>query len=185
MYKCASQPMKYNSFGTNCNIKSRVNGFGVKSINIKGYSGLTKKILQSFMIMHNQDVDMLGTKEILFKEVRKLYPNITPAEIRESVNSGISYPAMKEAKKLAISKEKEEKERLKLEGIRKVLYTPREQQEVIFKVKRLPGGSKITRTKNRVSITEMDDLADMFSSASASSDPTIDLLSKLKMSFGG
>ena len=136
--------------------------------------------------MHSQDVNMLGTKEILFKEVRKLYPNITPAEIKESVNSGISYPAMKEAKKIAISQEKEEKERLKLERIRKALYTPREpQEEGIFKPYRIPRGSKFTRTNNRVNTTEMDDLADMFSSASASTDPTIGLLSKLKMSFGG
>lgn len=200
-----------NSFGTNCpyhktkfggNCKnmykfgivygcgnpvqgSQYNSFGVKAPAVKGYGSLTKDTLKIFLQMHGHDLDLSATKDNLFKQVRKIYPSISPAEIKQSINTRTSYESMKLVKDTVKAQEKEAKERARLEKIKKVLYTPREKkfEEVISR--RLPAGSTVKRlTRPAIKPSDVDDLIDMFSAARASHDEMSDLFTKLNVKFG-
>lgn len=182
---------KVNGFGSNC---KNINGFGAKASSIKGYSSLTKKHLSDFHVINGIDVDMSSTKDKLFSNLKKVYGNITPAEIKQSVATGDTLANIRaiaqrqkdaelEAKRVAAAlKAKEQKDKIK-----KITYSPREPQilkEVV--ARRMPAGSKVKRlTRPAVSSSDMDDLADMFSSARASSDNMSSLMGGLRLSFGG
>lgn len=180
-----SKGSTYNSFGENCHPDRRLK-FGVKSQTVKGFGSLTKDKLKTFLQMHGHDLDLSATKDSLFKQIRKIYPTITPVEINQSVNTRTSYESIKIVKDAVKAQEKEAKEQAKLEKIRKVLYTPREIkfEEVISR--RLPAGSKVKRlTRPEVKQADIDDLTDMFSAARASPDEMSDLLTKLSVNKFG
>lgn len=182
-----------NGFGKNCK-DCGCNGFGTKASSIKGYSSLTKKHLSDFHVLNSIDVDMSSTKDKLFSNLKKIYGNITPAEIKHSVTTSDTLANIRaiaqrqkdaelEAKRVAAAlKAKEKKDKIK-----KITYSPREPQilkEVL--ARRMPTGSKVKRlSRPAVSSSDMDDLADMFSSTRASSDNMSDLMGGLRLSFGG
>ena len=186
---CGFGKVKFGMCGPNCkcpmccpNCSMR---FGTKQI--KGYSSLSKKDLELFLERHSF-MDIQGTKDKLFSFIKKQYPGISPADIKTSNSDKILYPVLKAKKEQALALEKELKEKAKLVKIKKVLYAPRlERSESIDVYKRLPAGSKVVRHKmSKVTAEQMDDLADMFASTSASGyDPTLDLMSNMKLSFGG
>ena len=184
-------PEHRNKFGSKCVVPK--NQFGVKSQSVKGYSSLTKKILTDFYILNGIDVDMSATKDKLFNNLRKIYSNITPADIKLSVSANdtianirASKQRQKETEERAKKEESERRAREKRDKIKKITYTPRESQPLYeFVSKRLPAGSKVKRlTRSEVKQADIDDLADMFSATRASPDAMSELLGKLSVKFG-
>jgi len=138
---------------------------------------------------------MSSTKDKLFTHLKKIYGAITPAEIKQSVatndalgNIRSSIQRQREAEDKAKRMEAERKVQERRDKIKKVTYSPREQQQFRQAVaSRLPAGSKIKRLIHpSVSNADMDDLSDMFSSVRASPDQMTDLMSGLNLNrFGG
>jgi len=182
---CGFGKTKFGMCGPNCRCPTcSTMGFGTKQI--KGYSSLSKKDLELFLERHSF-MDIQGTKDKLFNFIKKQYPSISPGDIKTCNSEKILYPVLKAKKEQAVALEKELKEKAKLAKIKKVLYAPRlERSESVDVYKRLPAGSKVVRHKiSKVTAEQMDDLADMFASTSASGyDPTLDLMSNMKLSFG-
>ena len=170
-----------------------VNEFGTKSQSVKGYSSLTKKMLTDFYVINGIDVDMSASKDKLYSNLKKIYSNISPTDIKQSVatldtigNIRASKQRQKEAEERAKRNELEQKTKAMRDKIKKITYTPREPTPLYeFVSARLPAGSKIKRlTRPEVKQSDVDDLADMFSSARASPDEMSDLLTKLSVKFG-
>ena len=170
-----------------------LNQFGVKQQSVKGLGSLNKKTLTDFYILNGIDVDMSATKDKLFNNLKKIYSNITPVDIKLSVSSNdtianirASKQRQKEAEERAKKEESERRAREKRDKIKKITYSSRESQPLYeFVSKRLPAGSKVKRlTRPEVKQADIDDLADMFSAARASPDAMSDLLGKLSVKFG-
>ena len=170
-----------------------LNQFGTKQENLKGFGGLRKKTLTDFYILNGITVDMSATKNKLFNNLKKIYSNITPTDIKLSVSSTdtlanirASKHRQKEAEEKAKKEESERRAREKRYKIKKITYSPRESQALYeFMPKRLPAGSKVKRlTRPEVKQVDMDDLADMFSATRASPDELSDLLGKFSVKFG-
>ena len=170
-----------------------LNQFGVKQQSVKGLGSLSKKTLTDFYILNGIDVDMSATKDKLFNNLKKIYSNITPVDIKLSVSSNdtianirASKQRQKEAEERAKKEESERRAREKRDKIKKITYSPRESQPLYeFVSKRLPAGSKVKRlTRPAVEQADIDDLADMFSATRASPDEMSDLLGKLSVKFG-
>lgn len=179
------------SFGANCTEEHRMK-FGVKGASVKGYGSISKDTLKTFLQMHGHDLELSATKDDLFKQIRRIYRTITPAEIKQSVNTSTSYESIKLVKDSIKAQEKEAKQLAILKRKNKILYqTFRDPtfEEVIHQrispTGRPPPGSKVKRlTRPEVKQVDIDDLSDMFSAARASPDEMSDILAGLSVKFG-
>lgn len=188
----ASRPASFTHQRTRAD--SILNEFGVKASSVKGYSSLTKQHLTSFYMINGIDIPMSATKDQLYSNLKGIYSGLTPADIKNSVatndtiaNIRAAKQSQKEAEQIAKREALEEKQRLKLQEIKKITYSPRSvPKEFEFVSRRLPAGSKVKRlTRPQVTQVDIDDLADMFSAARASPDEMSDLLTKLRVNNFG
>ena len=188
----ASRPASFTHQRTPAGII--LNEFGVKASSVKGYSSLTKQHLTSFYAINGIDIPMSATKDQLYNNLKGIYSGLTPADVKQSISTNdtianirASKHRQKEAEERAKREALEEKQRLKRAEIKKITYSPRVvPKEFEFVSRRLPAGSKVERlTRPQVKQVDIDDLADMFSTARASPDEMSDLLTKLSVNKFG